>query len=300
MFVAIVAASAMSLFQLPPFVATVVAVNEALYRDLDVSYTAVYRHATARKGVVPQRQGGEGGIVLESVKTTRVVLQKEMYRVDGTERADIGDVEPVTRSFGHAFDGEKTRSREGQKMTATDGRDTPRNYVHFPHLWATAPFQENFALSDFIAASEKWGRVPGRVSFFNKNSTLSTTFGGNGTVGGESCVIIRCKLSNPNLRTETTFSYWLAVGKNYIPVRTEKCERSLSETLPIETVECREFKEIKPGVWLPYRLTRTVFDETKLPGGRQIVINTTETTIDKAILGPKLDKEFFRELAPKK
>jgi hypothetical protein len=65
-------------------------------------------------------------------------------------------------------------------------------------------------------------------------------------------------------------------------------------------VECREFKEIKPGVWLPYRLTLTVFDETKVRSGRLIVINTTETTIDKAILGPKLDKEFFRELASKK
>src|SRR5262249_20510725 len=53
---------------------------------------------------------------------------------------------------------------------------------------------------------------------------------------------------------------------------------------------------ISPGVWLPFSLTSTIYDERELVHGKKVVNNTTKFSLEKAELDPKYDIALFREI----
>jgi hypothetical protein len=62
-------------------------------------------------------------------------------------------------------------------------------------------------------------------------------------------------------------------------------------------VTAGDFRQLRPGVWLPYRVVKTVYDGLKLRDNqRMMVSNTTTTSVRRAALDPRFPPEFFRDL----
>jgi hypothetical protein len=294
---ALVAAAALSLSP-PALVAKAVAANEALYRDIDVTYRAEYRLTSpAWLGAAKLEKGGlAGGVPTARDTAGRLVRQGGLYRFTAVQRSRNGPGESRTRVFGSADDGEKTWTRQGDTTSAEDGRRPPPREAYFPHLWATGPWLETFPLSVFLAGGPAWDRFPDRARPFQAYPLVTRLVATDEVVAGERCVVARCRLDAPDGRGGFR-DHWLAVGKNYLPVQTAKYEPTYSAELAIEVVEAADFRELRPGQWLPFRLTRTVYDEIDLRDHhRAVVSNTTTTTVTRAALNPNHDPAFFRDL----
>ena len=286
---------------LPLVVAEKVTQNEALYRDIDVSYTSEYRLAPGRDGGEVRTLDGRlaGRTTLAKDTTTRVVLQKDMYRVGVTTTTNDGK-ETTTRSFAHAYDGKTNRIRERNVTETFDGSRPLPQEAFFPHLWATAPLWDAFSLSVPIAGGKRWEDVRDRGS---KGQTLtSRVLDLSATFAGERCVVVRCEFRRlPRAVVSTSWDYWLAVNKNYLPIQTVSYVHYYSAVLPIQTVECGDVQELRRGVWLPHRVTTTVFDEIELRDAkRSVVSNVTKTSVTAVKLGPNFDPSFFRVVQPEK
>jgi hypothetical protein len=269
-----------------------VAKNEALYYALDVTYVSEYRHATAPW--VDRPWGG--GLVLHQGEEVRVVRQHGLHRVVSTERTRNGLGPPDVRVFGTAFDGETTRTRNRDSTDAKPGRSRLPREAYFPHMWATGPYFETFPLSVFVGGGPAWDAFPGRHPGFSDRELTTTVYDGASEVNGEPCVVARCRLAD-KVRPGTVYLYWLAVGKNYLPLRVKKFSGPYSEALPIEVVEADDLRQVRPGVWVPYRMTRTVYDSTELRVNRRLVVsNTTTSSVRRLSPVADIPLAFFRDL----
>lgn len=88
---------------------------------------------------------------------------------------------------------------------------------------------------------------------------------------------------------------WIAIDRNYIPMRAEHYVLGLSEKYPIVVEECTDWKEIKPGVWLPHtKLSKGfwMYGSWK-PGDVPKQYFESKTMIDEVILDPCHPLDFF-------
>jgi hypothetical protein len=284
------------LTQLPvAFVAGMVAQNEALYKEIDVTYTSEYRLA------MPFGMDGQlrPHFVLNQIKTTRVVLQKGMHRIAYSTQT-ITSEKATTRWDISAFDGDKTRIRDGKDVNAFDGPKPLWREGYFPHLWAMAPLWDNYPLSVYLAGGERWEKLDRDLG--NKGRKLSSkVLDGSATVAGEPCVVVRCEVARPpRPGVSSARVFWLATNKNYLPIKTEKYLYGYTEKFPIETVVCKDFRELRKGIWLPYHMTKTVYDEFEARSGQKLISNTTISTVTNAKLEPHLERAFFQDVKPEK
>jgi hypothetical protein len=277
---AFVAAAVLTLSP-PALVARAVAANEALYRDIDVTYRSEYRLAAPRHAA---------GLAVRSVlaedSDIRVVSQGPLHRVVATRRTDAGDGGRTTSVTASAFDGERTRTRTGSATGSAAGAPPPPPEAHFPHLWASGPQFPRLPLSAVLT-----GGRPARPG-----NTVALGLLAPAAVEGESCVVVRCAAVWDGRPTGVEF-YWLAVNKNYLPVRVERFDFFCSATHPAEVVTAGQFREVRPGVWVPYRVTRTAYDEAELRWNQRAAVgHVTTTTVTRAVLGPSHDRGFFQDL----
>lgn len=270
----------------PVLIAAKVAENESLYRDIDVTYQSEYRLARL----------AQGQLIQDELRTVHVVRQKAMHRIAITTRAATAKL-ATTRVDVAAYDGEATLIRKGNLTEKFMGARPMWSEAYFPHLWAIAPLWDNFPLSAAIAGGKVWEKATAGDSTYKGCTLAARVANETATVAGEPCVVVRTELTRPPRgRVSSVRVYWLATRKNYLPIKTEKFAVGYSGTLPIEVVECGDFRELRKGVWLPHRVTRTVFDELELRDGKQVVSNVTTTTVSDPKLGPTYDRAFFREV----
>ena len=272
--------------------------NEALYQDLDITYRSVYRHPDAEAVLAEPRRAPADGVaflVMEEVTTVRLVRQHGLYRVAVTWRTDTGHGEPQTEHRVTAYDGDKTRTWDGKQATTEDGpRPLPREAL-FPHMWATGPQFETFPLSVFLAGGETWEAFPKRNGF-DEYGLAPWLLDWSTASGDEPCVLSRVDLVGRRGR-RSVYRYLLASRKNLLPVRTEKF-MPYSALLPAAVVECGDFRELRPGVWLPFELAKTVYEPQPLSKNVAVVSNTTRATVLGAVVGPRHPPAFFRDLTP--
>src|SRR5262249_55261305 len=97
-----------------------------------------------------------------------------------------------------------------------------------------------------------------------------------------------------NLMDQPTYvisftNIWLATDRNYLPVKTEGFQPGKSNTLPVEVGRVSDFREIAPGVWLPFQQSIVVYDTEKLAENKLVVANTKEATLTHVDLNPHYD-----------
>src|SRR5262249_11744307 len=114
-------------------------------------------------------------------------------------------------------------------------------------------------------------------------------------VDGLDCVKLRCESWSGGALSAIRY-LWLAKKRTYLPPKARGCARRYNKTIPLEVGKCWDFRELKPGIWLPFRCSLTIHDEREASENRQVVSNTEEWTIQRAELDPKHDISFFRNI----
>lgn len=91
--------------------------------------------------------------------------------------------------------------------------------------------------------------------------------------------------------------YWLAVERNYIPVRVLTIEPLRSSDTPIAEGVIDEFREIAPGVWFPWRATYSLYDRRTVEDtGEQRIRWQKVHQTQSAVIDPDHPDDFFRDI----
>jgi hypothetical protein len=121
-------------------------------------------------------------------------------------------------------------------------------------------------------------------------------------VEGEFCVKLQydvfppsAKGRSPADRSHFVF-LWLAVNKNYLPVKSVVFTPHYSSVLPEEEGVARNFKEVSPEVWLPHGYELVPYSRMALLKGEQVWLNREEFTLKSVSLVPSYGVEFFRDI----
>lgn len=108
------------------------------------------------------------------------------------------------------------------------------------------------------------------------------------------CHKLKCTLQNSSI------NLWLARDRNLIPIRHEWHEPRWHASLPTGVSFVDDFREIRPGIWCPYRVTNLAFQKHSRDGlaVSQIVLQWRhDVTVERVTLAPKIDDRLFSELS---
>lgn len=265
--------------------------NEELYRDIELRYRMDY-DLLVDLGQQPDRT--MKGIRLQS----RSVLQKGLIYLKQDCKESTGDGKSQQVNTHQGYDGKFLRLVEQDAIAniREDRLEDPR--LVRPHafmLFDSAGIGPS--LADYLTG----GKVARRIGGYD-NAEITVSYDGDEVVEGLHChrLKILYKLDGwkddrgPNVRF-----LWLAPERNYMPVRTEAHgERPFDPKMwPGEIGQAEDFREIAPGVWLPYRVTSATNDlRTYLKEKKKQVQNQWSYTIEEAKLDPQYDVSLFRDI----
>lgn len=256
--------------------------HEAHYDDLEVRFV--------RRIHSPDGQPGDPKNV-SSETPVRSVRQKGMARVESDSYSNGKKV--ASYRFRMAFDGTLTRLNwDG------DRRDLPRGARHDsdlfqPHnltvgLWMWAP------LSTWLTGGPELRAHPGAQQGWD-TVDVRARVAGREAVRGIDCVKLVCECYYPDrageLQLGDTITFWLSPAHNYLPLR-EECVKADTPTKLLAEVVCDDLREVRRGVWLPYRTTTTRYD--RFATGR--VKSQVETVVVQSVTAdPAHPVAFFRD-----
>ena len=257
--------------------------NEQLYRNIELVFRWKYDlrepDAEANRDALKHLDAG-----------VRCVLQDGLlyFKIDGT--AEGVDSKRASADTEQAFDGEYTRVYERRWIgnihhgRFQDGR-LPR-----PHTLIFRMGQMSRPLSAQLLASD-----------YNERFAIRVAYMGEEDIDGLNCVKLRVDLwskdeAPPPREQMDNWWIWLATDRNYLPIRHVGYAPSYSADLPIQTGTANDLREIAPGVWFPFRVDVTVFDELKLTKGEAVVSNVYEYPFSAAELDPSYPKSLFSDV----
>ncbi len=267
--------------------------SEALYLNLDVRWRTQYSHLSDLSPF--------GDTVLKSGSYEgRTVQQGNMHRVEfrGQYVTFGGKVAPVHRVT--AFDGAETRSLEDRLTYIANIVDHARydsNSLDF-HMFPLRTRHLCVPLSTWLAGHEATmahPRGPKRL-----DSEHVAWLDGRERIEGLECCRIVIEYFRPGSdRTSPTDRrvLWLAIDRNYLPIRAQGYNLFKSSTLPVESTSYQELRELQHGVWYPAQVTHVGYDEQRLSQNDHQAAHRTVHTIKGVSLNPGFEVGFFQEVA---
>jgi hypothetical protein len=261
---------------------------EALYANLDVEVESHYETQEDTTGIsdgITSRRG-----------ILRSVTQGQYIYVSLGENADLADStrKDVVDVLG--FDGATTRVLNGNVGNIVKGSVRSCNTFR-PHTWLIARAHVCFPLSVWLEGG-KGLRNREDAGFYAKLIHKVKVVGFE-RVAGANAVKVRIEdwddIKVPTLNTVR--EVWLDTAKNYLPMRTVGYIPRLSEKLPVEVSTAWDFRELEPGVWLPFRTRIVCYDQPSLLyKSKAVVGNVEELRMEKADLHPRYEVAFFRNV----
>jgi hypothetical protein len=89
----------------------------------------------------------------------------------------------------------------------------------------------------------------------------------------------------------------LAPSRNYLPVKREQYNYNYTKEFPLGVGVAEDFREIGAGVWLPFRMTVTTYDERAARLEKhQVESNVEVMDVEFASLNPNYDISLFRDI----
>jgi hypothetical protein len=255
--------------------------NEELYRDLE--YTFHYEGELLRD----PRPGEEQSLVRTRRIQTRCVWQNGMAWL----RWDYSDLPvqgaEITRTYRLAYDGRTTRILDhtpGQDIVNIHDGLFMDSQMRRPHtLLLINGWLGDLKLSQFLTAAKF-------SEFF-----LDVFDEGEEVVDGLRCFKLRC--AGGMVKEAPSIRYvWVSPDRNYLPIRTVFHSSMYSFTIPLEYGHASDFREVEPGVWMPFRFEVMVNNELAASEGRTLPSNRTVVTIESVDLHPSYDVSFFRDV----
>ena len=91
--------------------------------------------------------------------------------------------------------------------------------------------------------------------------------------------------------------WWLAIARNYLPVKNDSYNYFYARDIPIQSCELSDLKEIARGVWYPFKAKMTVLQQVPLLERKQALLGqTTEWIVSDVSLKPTYERSFFQDV----
>ncbi|HEX7445947.1 MAG TPA: TlpA disulfide reductase family protein [Pirellulales bacterium] len=204
-----------------------------------------------------------------------------------------------------AFDGEFTRSIEfGNSVNVHTGRHEPARMMP-PHGWSVFQLRiSSLPLSVYLSGTTairehpKAFQSPGQQGRTFDLARVETEID---KIDGFACKLLRLGDVSSGQAEPYRFTFlWLAPERNYLPIRSERCDLTCSETLPTGSTQVAEWQELKPGVWLPSHVIALAYDQSGRYGigSGQIVIHVREDRhVERATVDVSVSEDLFAPAA---
>lgn len=263
--------------------------NEELYQNIEVIFHKEYRLRNQADWIMDNA-------ITSSDGTHRTVLQNGMLFSSNYEKKTFSESKTNQRTRLHAYDGEKTRVINGRIVNIHVGK-VGNPYQFRPHTWLLSLARMSFPLSLWLQGGEELQLQP--FAGIYRDLIQDVTFEKVEELDGIQCFVLRsvlCGKQSPK-EVDTIRYVWLAPEKNYLPVKTVGYAPAYSKEMPLEVGIASTFREIAPGISLPFRYEITVYDEYALRSmNKHIVSNSEVGVIEKAELNPQYPTSFFRDI----
>lgn len=227
--------------------------TEALFRNLEVIRRRVYRfNDSANLETAP-------GLDRNMEFTSRSVLQGDYIYCKNSQRATTFANEEATAESIEGFDGNITRSLDGDKLVNLYHGRHERCELFRPHTWLLQCAFMCFPMSAWLRGGDELQRHSSKVyaDWYQRVELVKED-----VVDGLNCFQIRTEIYDGNAKgaLNSRRLTWLAPERNYLPVKTEGYIPRWSNTIPIEAGKAEDFREVSPGIWLPHHYQLTVYD----------------------------------------
>jgi hypothetical protein len=200
------------------------------------------------------------------------------------------------------FDGETTRvltqHDEGDKPTSRAqliaGRSDDEHFVR-PHMLLLHFMQFRVPLSTYLSGHKAMMEHP--TGNWQSELTMENSYHGVETIKGLNChkVWITTCIGDGDQRVgHDRWELWLAEDRNYIPVRMRGYTFRWSKDVPMSDGVAEDLREIKPGIWFPFSVRVTAYNQYALKSLETRELQWRERyTVQKVSLSPKYDRSFF-------
>jgi hypothetical protein len=88
-----------------------------------------------------------------------------------------------------------------------------------------------------------------------------------------------------------TITLWLSPAHNHLVVQ-EECVKADTPTTPPSMTVCEGFREVRPGLWVPFKTTLVRYDRF---AGNRIKDHTVTTEVESVRLDPNFPLDLFRD-----
>jgi Zn-dependent protease with chaperone function len=213
----------------------------------------------------------------------------------------LEEIEEHSASFGKkyvnrtksAYDGQWTRSRHHNASVPSSPTDPgffgliyigPKSFgLLRPHTLMMLESEECLSLSDYLSPKPQDSR---------DKKTVDLEYVGDERIDGLYCYKLKRSAGN-------YFCYiWLARDRNMLPLRREEHRPELNAQLPDHLDYAGDLREIRPGLWVPYRATALHFigEDIGLCENRLVVSYRREVAVEKFNADPKCDDKLFTQI----
>ena len=269
--------------------------EEQRYERLEMTATNRYQMLN-REGL------DQSGVYMESITHERSIVMGDRLYFCSDQKATLGrgGTSPLLL-IQQAYDGRCLRAKEqyavqsyGEAKPHVDGSmdfsgaDTMR--LLRPH---TLLFHDDRINSQRLAAFLASGWYD-TVNHY----PLTVEYVGDERIDGLTCHKLKCSIPLKGSPVPDNFFFlWLARDRNLLPIRHEWRGPKSSEKLPTGISYVEDLREIRAGMWCPFRTTELAHQAHSGSGlvANNIVLQwRRDRQVDKAVPDPKVDEKLFR------
>ncbi|PQO28412.1 hypothetical protein C5Y96_16120 [Blastopirellula marina] len=260
---------------------------EELFVNCDVSAATEYRRG---------KDPGDKHIVKRQSSETHMVSQDGMMRVHSRENiTGGGDASQDEEERIRAFDGKVTRVINNGIANIVDGPTVDSNAIR-PHMILLQGVTYPVPLSVLLQGYDAISAYPGDVSPL-KSREFDVTYLGQDKWNDLDCEKLALRhVSTKSNKVEEEFHVWLAVNRNYIPVKVIGFDYKWSKKLPKYEAEVGEFREVEPGMWFPVGASSEINDAFALKQGRKISKISQTYKVSDVDLNPTYPESYFQDV----
>jgi hypothetical protein len=228
----------------------------------------------------------------EDLESSRFVYQGDLFffKREWTTESRSGEVGRFDAVKG--FDGEMTRAVEqGKIANLIEGRKEDPRFFR-PHNILLKKAFVTFPLSEYLEGGDALKAYRSYRSF---NVTVELL--GQEVLDGSRCFKVQVRTWNDGQEPEKGGRrlLWLAIDRNYLPIRTEAYASRVGGKL-VEFGRVERLEEIAPGIWFPMKASIVVYDEPALRQGKSVVAGTDTFTVKRVSLDPNYGIDLFRDI----
>jgi hypothetical protein len=264
--------------------------NEKLFANVEMTIREdSERRQFARSGVPKTTPGGanDGPYGVEVASRSRIIFQGDKSYCQKTSIVLWNGARTEVTESVDAYDGKLTRSvsSTGQRRIVVEPRRMD-DWLPRPNTFLYAGWNCPLPFSAFLAAKKT--RQGGTAITWKVEQEE--------TLDGLRCIRLRNELLDGG-KVSSFSNFWVAVDRNYLPLRIDAYRPNWSSSLPVATNRVTELMEVAKGIWIPRRVRQTFYKYPAAKEGKSVVSQQIDQTVEKATLNPDYPIEFFQKIS---